>query len=103
MSQNNTINFVLGAAIGGIAAYYLARHQDEIVNKIYELKENLNIDNNELINKTKDKLDSLTQSIHSTIERFSGDDDSDKSQEVAAIMEELEQLRAEVQALKAVN
>lgn len=103
MNQNNTINFILGAAIGGVAAYYLVKHQDEIVNKIHELEGNLNIGNNDFINKAKNKLDSLTQNIHSTIERFSGHDESDNSHEIAAIMEEIEQLQAEVQALKTIS
>lgn len=103
MNQNNTINFILGAAIGGVATYYALKHQDEIINKIHELEDNLNLDHNELINKAKNKLDSLTQDVQSTIERFSGHDDNDKADEVAAIMEELAQLRAEVQALKALS
>ncbi len=100
MNQNNTINFILGAAIGGVAAYYLVKHQDEIVDKIHELEGNLNIGRHELMDKAKSKIDSLTKNIQSTIERFSEHETSDVSHEVAAIMKELEHLKAEVMALK---
>lgn len=73
-NQNNTLNFIFGAAIGAVAGYYLFKHQDEIVNKIHELEGNLDIDHNALIEKAKSKLDSLTQSVQSTIERYSGSD-----------------------------
>jgi hypothetical protein len=99
MNTNNTLNFLLGAALGGIATYYALKHQDEIIDKIHELEENLNLDHNELIASAKHKLDQLTQNVQSTIGRFSPHED--KSEEVASIMEELERLRAEVAALKA--
>ncbi|MDD5051876.1 MAG: hypothetical protein PHO27_03970 [Sulfuricurvum sp.] len=104
MNQNNTLNFIIGAALGGIAGYYLFKHQDEIVDKIHELEENLNIDHNELIEKAKIKLDTLTQGVQSTIERYSHNSDSDskKTDEIAVIMEELTRLREEVKALKAI-
>lgn len=98
MNSNNSLSFILGAVLGGVATYYALKHQDEIIEKIHELEENLNIDHNELIASAKGKLDQLTQNIQSTIGRLSGNEE--KSDEVASIMEELEQLRAEVAALK---
>jgi peptidoglycan hydrolase CwlO-like protein len=98
MERNNTISLLLGAVVGSIATYYTLQHKDEILDKINEVKEN--IDHNELLNKAKDKLDSLTQSVQSTIERFKSHDDTD---EMTSMMEELAALRAEIKALKAGN
>lgn len=99
MNQNNTLSFVLGAAIGAVAGYYLFKHQDEIVDKIHELEENLNIDHHQLIDKAKNKLDSLTQSVQSTIERYTHSEEPTRD-ELQSIMAELAQLREEVQSLK---
>jgi len=64
MNQNNNLlSFVLGAAIGGAAAYYLFKHQDEILDKIHDLEGNLNINHNEWIEKGKGQLEKLTQSF----------------------------------------
>lgn len=98
MESNNTLSFVLGAAIGGVAVYYALKHQDEIIEKIHELEENLNIDHDELIATAKEKLEVLTHNLQSKISRFSSH--GDKDDEMGSIMEELEQLRAEVAALK---
>lgn len=100
MNQNNTLSFILGAAIGAAAGYYIFKHQDEIVDKIHELEGNLNIDHNALIEKAKNKLDSLTQSVQSTIERYSGSDNK-STDEITSIMAELKQLREEVRELSA--
>ena len=100
MNQNNTLSFVLGAALGAVAGYYLFKHQDEIVDKIHELEGNLNIDHNAIIDKAKNKLDALTQNVQSTIERYTHGSDEKSSDEISAIMEELARLREEVQALK---
>ncbi|MCX6061727.1 MAG: hypothetical protein NT103_05710 [Campylobacterales bacterium] len=102
MNQNNTLSLLLGAVLGGVATYYALKHQDDIIDKIHELEENLNIDHNELINNVKGKLDHLTSSLQSTIERYTHSDDMvEKADEITAITEELDRLRAEVQALKA--
>jgi hypothetical protein len=98
MNQNNTLSFILGAAIGAAAGYYLFKHQDEIVDKIHELEEHLNIDHNVLIDKAKTKLDSLTQSVQSTIERYTHNDESNT--ELQEIMAELAKLREEVKSLQ---
>lgn len=98
MNQNNTLSFILGAAIGAAAGYYLFKHQDEIVDKIHELEEHLNIDHNVLIDKAKTKLDSLTQSVQSTIERYTLNDEPNT--ELQEIMAELAKLREEVKSLQ---
>jgi len=102
MNQNNTLSLLLGAVLGGVATYYAIKHQDDIIDKIHELEDNLNIDHNQLISNAKGKLDQLTSSLQSTIGRYTHTDDTaEKADEVAAIMEELNRLRDEVQALKA--
>ena len=102
MNQNNTLSLLLGAVLGGVVTYYAIKHQDDIIDKIHELEDNLNIDHNELINNAKGKLDQLTNSLQSTIGRYTHSDDTvEKADEIAAITEELNRLREEVQALKA--
>ena len=49
----------------------------------------------------KEKLDSLTHSVQSTIERFKEHGNSSKADEIASMMEELTALREEIKVLKA--
>jgi len=99
MNQDNTLSFIVGAALGGIAGYYLFKHQDQIVDKIHELEGNLNIDHNVLIEKAKTKLDALTQNVQSTIERYTHGSEPKTTDEITAIMTELARLREEVREL----
>lgn len=102
MNQDNTLSFIVGAALGGIAGYYLFKHQDQIVDKIHELEGNLNIDHNALIDKAKNKLDALTQNVQSTIERYTHGSEDKSADEITSIMAELAKLREEVRELKAI-
>jgi len=101
MENNNTLTFIVGAALGTIAGYYLFKHQDEIVDKIHELEGNLNIDHNALIDKAKSRLDTLTQNVQSTIERYTHGSEPKTTDEITEIMAELSRLREEVKALQA--
>jgi len=103
MNQNNLATFLLGAVVGGAAAYYVFKHQDEIIDKIHDLEENLNLDRHELIEKAKAQLEKLTHSFQTTVERYthSETDEAAKESEVSHIIEELNRLREEVQALSA--
>jgi exonuclease VII large subunit len=101
--NHNLLSFVLGAALGGAAAYYLFKHQDEIVDKIHELESNLNIDHNALIDQAKNKLDTLTQNVQSTIQRYTRTEEKASDEEIGAIMDELAKLREKVQALRAIQ
>jgi len=100
MNQNNAVTLFLGAVLGGVATYYAIKHQDDIINKINDLEDNLSFDHHELINSAKEKLDKLTNTLQSTIQRYTHSAEGG-SDEAAAIMEELNRLRDEVQALKA--
>lgn len=101
MEQNNMLSFIVGAAIGGVAGYMLFKHQDDIVEKLQDLEETLHIDHNALIDKAKNQLDSLTQNVQSTIQRYTHSDEKPSADEIASIMEELARLREEVKALSA--
>lgn len=95
------LSFIVGAAIGGVAGYMLFKHQDDIVEKLQDLEETLHIDHNALIDKAKNQLDSLTQNVQSTIQRYTHSDEKPSADEIASIMEELARLREEVKALSA--
>lgn len=107
--NHSFLSFVLGAAIGGAAAYYLFKHKDEIAEKIHDeiseklhgLEEHLHIDHNALIEKAKNKLDILAENVQSTIHRYTCGEEKASEEEIAAIMEELSRLREEVKALSA--
>ena len=104
MEKNHTLTFLLGAVIGGAAAYYAYKHQDEILEGIKDLEGSLNLDNNELIEKTKVQFSQLSQNVQSAIGRYtdtSTNETPQNEEEISALMEELERLRAEVQILKA--
>jgi exonuclease VII large subunit len=104
MNQQNTLlSFVVGAAIGGAAAYYAFKHKDEILEKINDMEDNLHFDQHEWIEKAKDQLDHLTHTFQSAVQRYSHPaNDETKEDEIARLTEELNALRQEMQALKAV-
>lgn len=101
MNNNNLITFLFGAVVGGAAAYYIFKHQDEILEKIQEIEGNLNIDHAEWIEKAKAQLERLTQSFQTTVQKYSHSesDEAAKESEVAHIIAELNQLRQEVNSL----
>lgn len=102
MNDDHTLmSFILGAAIGGAAAYYLLKHQDEIVEKIREIEEGLNLEENELIEQAKSKFDALGETIRSTFQSSSLNDSKPSSEELSSIMDELARLREEVRTLTA--
>jgi polyhydroxyalkanoate synthesis regulator phasin len=102
MEKNHALTFLLGAVIGGAAAYYAYKHQDEILGGIKDLEGSLNLDNNELIEKTKVQFSQLSQNVQSAIGRYTDtpSENSSKEDEITTLMEEIERLRAEVQTLK---
>ncbi|OYZ66581.1 MAG: hypothetical protein B7Y17_01355 [Sulfuricurvum sp. 24-42-5] len=105
MEKNNALTFLLGAVLGGAAAYYAYKHQDEILTGIQDLEGSLNLDNNELIEKTKSQFNQLSQNVQSAIQRYtdtaSEPNEPMSEDDIASLKEELERLRAEVQTLKA--
>lgn len=104
MEKNNALTFLIGAVLGGAAAYYAYKHQDEILAGIQDLEGSLNLDNNELIEKTKEQFNQLSQNVQSAIHRYTNNadesNDSVHEDEIIALKEELDRLRAEVHALK---
>lgn len=104
MEKNNALTFLIGAVLGGAAAYYAYKHQDEILVGIQDLEGSLNLDNNELVEKTKAQFNQLSQNVQSAIQRYtdtaSESNDTMSEDEITSLKEELERLRAEVQALK---
>jgi exonuclease VII large subunit len=103
MNQNNMLGFVLGAAIGGAAAYYIFKHEDEILEKINDLEDHLKIDRHEWVEKAKDQIERLAKSFQSTVQRYSDGESEDaaKESELSYIIEELNKLQKEVQTLNA--
>ncbi|MCL4430894.1 MAG: hypothetical protein M1300_01060 [Epsilonproteobacteria bacterium] len=105
MEKNNALTFLLGAVLGGAAAYYAYKHQDEILSGIQDLEGSLNLDNNELIEKTKSQFNQLSQNVQSAIQRYtdtaSEPNEPMSEDDITSLKEELERLRAEVQTLKA--
>ena len=103
MEKKNALTFLLGAIIGGAAAYYAYKHQDELLGGLHDLEESLNFDNNELIEKTKAQFSQLSQNVQEAIGNYtqnSDDESMSKEKEFTSLMEELTRLRAEVEALK---
>ncbi len=103
MNQNNALSLLLGTVIGGVATYFVIKNQDEISDKISDLKDSIHFDHHELLNSAKGKLDQLTTNLQSMIQRYthSGETTIEKSDELATIMEELNRLSEEVKALRA--
>ena len=103
MEKKNTLTFLLGAIIGGAAVYYAYKHQDELLGGLHDLEESLNLDNNELIEKTKAQFSQLSQNVQEAIGNYtqnSDDKSMSKEKEFTSLMEELTRLRAEVEALR---
>lgn len=101
MEKNNALTFLLGAVIGGAAAYYAYKYQDEILAGIQDLEGNLNLENNELIEKTKAQFNQLSQNVQNAIGSYTQTDEQPtlKDEEIASLKEELERLRTQVQTL----
>ncbi|MFA6189098.1 MAG: hypothetical protein WC680_07445 [Sulfuricurvum sp.] len=102
MEKNNALTFLLGAVIGGTAAYYAYKHQDELIASISDLEGSLNLDSNELIEKTKLQFNQLSQNVKTAIQDYtdtSAKPTAAKEEEIASLKEELARLRAEIKAL----
>lgn len=77
--KDGSINFLLGAIVGGLGAYYILSHKDEIVNGLQELNDGL--ESGELAGAIKERVESFVQGVGSAVSK--------------------ESLQAEIEALKA--
>ncbi|HEX5669916.1 MAG TPA: hypothetical protein VFX66_00155 [Sulfuricurvum sp.] len=103
MEKNNALTFLLGAVIGGTAAYYAYKNQDELLASINDIEGSLNLEKNELIEKTKLQFNQLSQNVKSAIQNYtdtSAEPTTAKEEEITSLKEELARLRAEVETLK---
>ncbi|MDP1784860.1 MAG: YtxH domain-containing protein [Sulfuricurvum sp.] len=103
MERNNAIGLILGAVIGGTVAYYAYKHQDELLSSIHDLEESLNLDSNELIEKTKAQFNQLSQNVQTAIQSYTDTPTgkpTTQEERIDSLMEELTRLRAEIQTLK---
>lgn len=103
MDKNNTLGFLLGAALGGVVAYYAFKHQDEILNKINDLEENLDLDHNTLIDQAKVQLEQLTQNVKTAISQSADKLSLSSNDKTSELLKEIDRLRAEVEQLKAAS
>lgn len=100
MDKNNTLGFLLGAALGGVVAYYALKHQDEIMNTINNLEENFDLDHNTLIDQAKAQLEQLTQNVKTAISHSAEKLSPTRTDETTLLLDEIDRLRAEVERLK---
>lgn len=100
MNQNSGLSLLVGALLGGVATYFAIKYQDDLMEKINDLKENMTFDRHELIESAKEKLESLTATAQATFQKYTHDNDEKPAEDINALMEELHRLRDEVNALK---
>lgn len=101
MAKGDLLSFILGAAAGAAATYYVIKHQDEIVEKIEELEQRFNIDHTELAGKAKAQFEKLSTAFSAAIEKYSGmiKGGTTTEEQKVQIIQELDRIRNEVQTL----
>jgi hypothetical protein len=101
MARSDLLSFIIGAAAGAVATYYVIKHQDEIVAKIEELEGRFDIDHNELVGKAKVQFEKLSAAFSATIEKYSGmiKGGTTTEEQKVQIIQELDRIRNEVQTL----
>lgn len=104
MDRGDLLSFIIGAAIGGAATYYAIKHQDEILAKIEELEANFKFSRAELIEKAKLQFEKLSAAFQATVDKYAGmirSGETTTEEQKAQIVQELDRIRSEVQALAA--
>ncbi len=103
MDRGDLLSFLIGAAIGGVATYYAIKHQDEILEKIGELEEKLKFNRADLVEKAKAQFEKLSSAFQSTVDKYAGmiRSGGTTDEQKAQIVQELDRIRGEVQALTA--
>ncbi|MCJ7764975.1 MAG: hypothetical protein MUP09_03440 [Thiovulaceae bacterium] len=102
MNKNNLLGFAFGAAITGVGAYYVFKNKDEILNKIDDIEETLTDDYEELVSKSKVKLEELTKAVQSTVQGFlhGGNIDAAIESEFKLLVKKLDKLQKEIESLR---
>jgi len=70
MNKECSVNFIFGALIGAVGAYYTHKHKNEIIDKIKELEDMYHKDSKQIIDSTKKKIESIVSNIEEKIENF---------------------------------
>ncbi len=96
LEKRDGTSFVLGAIIGGFAAYYAVTHKEEIIEKVQKIEDKLN--KNETFTSLKQKFESMTAKVQGMYDRFSGKD-KDAEDSLDSLMNEIEMLKAQVERL----
>lgn len=93
--KNDGANFLLGALVGGFAAYYAIKNKDEIMARLSEIGENFDLQNNEHLLNAKEKLDTFVQSVTSGVNSLVDDEKERLQAEIDALKAEMAALRAQ--------
>lgn len=93
--KNDGANFLLGALIGGFAAYYAIKHKDEIMERLSEIGEDFDLQNNEHLLNAKEKLGTFVQSVTSGVNSLVDDEKEKLKAELDALKVEMAALRAQ--------
>ena len=98
MKQENVANLVIGLAAGVAATYFVCKHKDEIMDKLHEIEDNL--DHFEWVKKVKMRIEQLSHSFHTHLEKMNTEtDETAQESQVSHILDELNQLRKDVELL----
>ncbi len=100
MSKECSANFIFGAMIGAIGAYYAHKHKDEIIEKIKEIEDTYHIDSKQIIDTTKKKIESIVSSIQEKIENFELGTTEIAHESIDAMLEDMKRLKKELAQLK---
>jgi len=102
MNKDYLVSFVLGAAITGVGAYYAFKNKEEIANKIEDIEDAIADDYEELVKKSKIKLEELTSVVQSTVQDFlhGGTADAAVEEELKIVLKKLDKLQKEIELHK---
>jgi predicted PurR-regulated permease PerM len=102
MNKDNLLSFIFGAAITGAGAYYAFKNKDEIANKIEDIEDAIADDYEDLVKKSKIKLEELTSVVQSTVQSFlhGGTADVVVEGELKLVLKKLDKLQKEIELFR---